>query len=68
MNRKNEQRRADELIDKGYIDQAICLIEDFIEQSNPSQGKELLQKKLLDCLFIKKEFDSVEVAFKCLLV
>ncbi|MTL69595.1 hypothetical protein GMA42_05700, partial [Turicibacter sanguinis] len=59
-NYEQKINKADELIDKGYIDQAICLIEDFIEQSNPSQGKELLQKKLLTCYFIKKEFDSVE--------
>lgn len=59
-NYEEKINKADELIDKGYIDQAICLIEDFIEQSNPTKGRELLQKKLLTCYFIKKEFDSVE--------
>ena len=59
-NYEEKLNRADELIEKGYIDQAICLIEDFIDYSKPKQGKQLLQKKLLTCYFLKKEFDSAK--------
>lgn len=59
-NYEEKLNQADQLIEKGYIDQAICLIEDFIDYSKPKQGKQFLQKKLLTCYFLKKEFDSAK--------
>lgn len=53
-------RQADELLEKRYVDQAICLLEGFIEESRPTQGLLQLNKKLLTCYFLKKEFENCE--------
>lgn len=59
-NFEEKMRQADELLEKHYVDQAICLLEEFIEESRPTQGLLHLKKKLLTCYFLKKEFENCE--------
>ena len=63
-NYEEKLRQADELLEKGYVDQAICLLEDFIEQAHPVEGLSALKKMILTCYFIKKEFETCDELLK----
>lgn len=67
-NHEEKIRQADELLEKGYVDQAICLLEDFIDQAHPVEGLPALNKMMLTCYFIKKEFETCDDLLKRLLI
>ena len=50
------------LLEKNYTDQAICALEDWLEVAGSISvdGQKEIQKKLLGCYLLKKEFESCE--------
>lgn len=49
-----------ELIEKGYIDQAICLLEDFLVSVTCVDIGTEIKKQLMSAYTLKREFDAVD--------
>ncbi len=49
-----------ELMEKGYVDQAICLLEDFLEMIKDQRIKNEVQKQLITGYMLKEEFETCE--------
>lgn len=55
-------KEIETLLEKKYIDQAICALEDWLQtaESISVDGQKEIQKKLLSCYLLKKEYESCE--------
>ncbi len=49
--------KIDQLIERQYVDQAICQLESYLEQPHLNAMHDPLRKKLLTCYVMKKEFE-----------
>ena len=56
--------KIDALIDKQYIDQAICQLERYLEQPKLEKFFFPLRKKLVTCYLMKEEFEEADVVLK----
>ncbi|MGL4335677.1 MAG: hypothetical protein ACRCST_02200 [Turicibacter sp.] len=57
-NYEEKLSKTDTYIDKGYIDQAICFLEDLLDENFTSQARYLFRKKLITCYMLKREYDT----------
>ena len=51
---------ATQLMEKGYTDQAICLLEDFLEIVTDIKVEHEIKKQLITCYMLKREFETCE--------
>ncbi|HAX72908.1 MAG TPA: hypothetical protein DCY20_05235 [Firmicutes bacterium] len=65
-NYKEQLQKCDDLIEKGYVDQAICYIEDIDFKHYLAESWFLFNKKLLSCYVLKKEFEMCQTLIEAL--
>lgn len=52
--------QSNEMIEKGYIDQAICFLEDFLVCVQTAEIERAVKKQLVTAYFLKREFETAE--------
>jgi len=59
-NYESKLLEATQLMEKGYTDQAICLLEDFLEIVTDIKVEHEVKKQLITCYMLKREFETCE--------